>query len=61
MNENFLKCMYLRSTCLYVRFYGGSESLKTRVSASVCQKNDGYKYITEVEELIKVDVHLAFC
>lgn len=31
------------------RFYGGSESLKTRVFATVCQKNEGYSYVSEVE------------
>lgn len=30
------------------RFYGGSDSLKTRLSTTVCQKIDGYNYITEV-------------
>lgn len=34
------------------RFYGGSESLKTRVSATVCQKNESYKYNTDVEMFI---------
>ena len=34
------------------RFYGGSESLKTRVSATVCQKNEGYGYITEVDYIV---------
>ncbi|XP_069135615.1 uncharacterized protein [Argopecten irradians] len=35
-------------------FYGGSESLKTRVSATVCQKNDGYKYISELNKRCKM-------
>ncbi|KAK3090923.1 hypothetical protein FSP39_015740 [Pinctada imbricata] len=31
-------------------FYGGSESLQTRLSATVCQKNEGYSYITQLNE-----------
>lgn len=34
------------------RFYGGSESLKTRVFATVCQKNEGYSYVSEVEQIV---------
>ncbi|XP_062566154.1 uncharacterized protein LOC134228511 [Saccostrea cucullata] len=36
-------------------FYGGSESLKTRVSATVCQKNEGYNYITELRKLLQFE------
>ena len=43
----------MHSTCKMVidnaGFFGGSESLRSRVSATVCQKNDGYNYLTEVD------------
>ncbi|XP_056006937.1 DNA polymerase III PolC-type-like [Ostrea edulis] len=35
-------------------FYGGSDSLQNRVSATVCQKNEGYSYIAEVNKRLSM-------
>ncbi|XP_062590039.1 uncharacterized protein LOC134251653 [Saccostrea cucullata] len=48
VNENFNHMV--SSKAPKRMFYGGSDSLHSRVSATVCQKNEGYNYITEVNK-----------
>lgn len=42
------KLWYYKNVEPLHRFYGGSESLSTRLSATVAQKNCGYGYIAQV-------------